>query len=306
MDVWPRTLATMGRIFRDLRIGRRSKRRFAVTVVSGEGYVHSAAFREVAETLHFGLGSLGYDCVLTSEGALPGRRHIVLGPNLLPYYPLRLDADAILYNLEQVEIGTGWFRPELKLIDIFRRHEVWDYSKRNALALEAHGVKVAHVVPVGYVKELTRLQRTAEPDIDVLFIGAMNPRRQQIIQEMRAAGLQVHVPFGVYGEERDALIMRAKLLLNVHFYEAKVLEIVRISYLLANRCAVLSERSADPSEDDALAEGVAFADYGNLARRARELVDSPAERERMAQRGFELMSARPIDTYLREALESGA
>jgi hypothetical protein len=295
----------MGKTFRDLTIGRRSKCKFAVTVVSGEGYIHSAAFSEVAETLHFGLKSLGYDSVLTNEGALPGRRHIVLGPNLLPYYPLRLDADAILYNLEQVEMGAGWFRPELKLIDIFRRYVVWDYSKRNALALEAQGVKVAHVVPVGYAKELTRLQRVAEPDIDVLFIGSMNPRRQQIIQAMRAAGLQVHTPVGVYGAERDALIMRAKLLLNVHFYETKVLEVVRISYLLANRCAVLSERSADPSEDDALAEGVAFADYGDLVRRARELVDSSAERERMAQRGFELMRARPIEAYLRVALDQG-
>src|SRR5262249_325610 len=141
--------------------------KFAVTVVSPPGYIHSAAFNEVAETIHHGLRSLGHDSVLTTQGTLPGRLHIVLGSNLLLYYPLLLAQDAILYNLEQVEIGSKWFRPEL--IDLFRRHVLWDYSKQNAAALDTLGVRVAHVVPIGYVKELTRVQFAPERDIDVLF-----------------------------------------------------------------------------------------------------------------------------------------
>ena len=58
-------------------------------------------------------------------------------------------------------------------------------------------------------------------------------------------------------------------MLNVHFYEAKVLEMVRVSYLLANRCCVLSEVSSEPEEDDALAGGVAFAAYDDLVARAQ-------------------------------------
>src|SRR3989344_4886862 len=100
--------------------------KFAVTVVSPPGYIHSAAFNEAAETIHYGLRSLGHDSVLTTEGMLPGRRHIVLGSNLLPRYQLPFAHDAILYNLEQVEVGSPWFRHEL--IDIFRRHVLWDYS----------------------------------------------------------------------------------------------------------------------------------------------------------------------------------
>lgn len=274
--------------------------KFAVTVISPPDYVHSAAFTEVAETIHYGLRSLGHDSVLTSEAAPRWRRPIVLGSNLLPHYRTPLANDAILYNLEQVQTGSPWFSDEL--VDIFRRYVLWDYSRKNATALGALGVQVGHVVPIGYVKELTRLELAPAPDIDVLFCGSMNPRRKEIIDQMRAAGLRVHAAFGVYGPERDALIGRAKLLLNVHFYEAKVLEMVRISYLLANRCAVLSERSADPTEDETLAGGVAFADYQDLARRARELIDAPGERQRMARRGFEIMSARPAAQYLRAAL----
>jgi hypothetical protein len=285
--------------------------KFAVTVVSPPGYIQSAAFHEVAETIHYGLRSLGHDSVVTTEGALPGRRHIVLGCNLLPHYPLPLAPDAILYNLEQVQplprtsplaAGPGWIGPAL--LDIFRRRVVWDYNRQNAARLEALGVKVAHVVPIGYVPELTRIQPSPDPDIEILFIGDLNRRRQAIIDQMRAAGLRVEAVSGVYGQERDTLIGRARLLLNVHFYEAKVLEMVRISYLLANGCAVLSERGADREEDDSLAGGVAFAGYAHLARRASELIGAGDERQRLALRGFEIMSARPAARYLGPALPS--
>ena len=274
--------------------------KFAVTVVSPPGYIHSAAFNEVAETLHHSLLALGHDSVLSTEGRLPGRRHIVLGANLLPHYPLPLAADAILYNLEQVEPGSPWFPAEL--IDIFRRHVVWDYHQKNAAVLKRFGVHVEHIVPIGYAKELTRLRLKPEPDIDVLFCGSMNPRREKIIAEMRTQGLQVDTVVGLYGKARDALICRAKLVLNMHFFDAKILEVVRISYLLANRCAVLSEHSSDPEEDSSFAGGVAFANYHQLAQRARELIDAPAERAHLAQHGFDIMSARPATEYLRTAL----
>jgi hypothetical protein len=276
--------------------------KFAVTVVSPPGYIHSAAFHEVAETLHHALRALGHDSVITTDAALPKRRHIVLGSNLLVEYRMPIAADAILYNLEQVQQGSPWFRPEL--IDLFARHTLWDYSSQNAEALQTLGVHVAQVVPIGYVEELTRIERVSAQDIDVLFCGSINPRRQSILEQMVGLQLRVKAAFGKYGTERDALIARARLVLNVHFYEARVLEMVRLSYLLANRCAVLSERSADPREDAALAGGVAFADYAQLALSARDLIDAPNEREQLSQRGFEIMRARPAAEYLRAALST--
>jgi len=274
--------------------------KFAVTVVAPPGYPHSAAFVEVAETMHAALTALGHDSLLTTEGDLPGRQHIVLGTNLLPMYPLSLAPGAILYNLEQVQPGAGWFRPEL--LELFRRYTVWDYSRRNIDALAALGIDVARLVPIGYVPELTRIEHTSAPDLDVLFYGSANARRIAVIDRLRAAGLCVGAAFGAYGNERDDLIARAKVVLNVHFYEARVLEMVRVSYLLANRCCVLSEVSADREEDRALGAGVAFAAYDDLVTRAQELVADGALRQRIAQRGFELIRERPAIDYLRAAL----
>lgn len=274
--------------------------KLAVTVVAPPGYPHAAAFVEVAETLHAALTALGHDSMLTTEGRLPGRRHIVLGANLLPGYPLPLAEDAILYNLEQVQPGSSWFRPEL--LELFRHYTLWDYSRRNRDALAPLGIEVARLVPIGYVPELTRIEPAPDPDVDVLFFGSSNPRRTAVIERMRAAGLRVEAVFGVYGAARDALIARAKVVLNVHFYDAKVLEMVRVSYLLANRCCVLSEVSSDREDDDALAAGVAFAGYDDLVARAQELVADPALRARFGQRGLELMRERPATDYLRAAL----
>jgi hypothetical protein len=268
----------------------------AVTVVSPPGYPHSAAFTEVALTLHHGLKSLGHDSVLTTSGKLPGRQHIVLGSNLLPDYPLPLADDAVLYNLEQVDAHSSWFSPGL--MAVFRRHRIWDYSAPNVAALAALGQKVDALLPVGYVPELTGIQRGAPPDIDVLFFGSMNDRRKTVLLAMQAAGLQVVVGFGAYGAERDALIARAKVVVNIHYYQAKVLEMVRISYLLANRCAVLSEPGIDPDENASLEGSVAFAEGDELVRRAIALVSDEASRKQLAQHGFEWISARPVGPAL--------
>ncbi|MEI8196513.1 MAG: hypothetical protein WCI73_11440, partial [Phycisphaerae bacterium] len=106
---------------------------FAVTIVSPPGYLHAAAFTEVAESLHYALRSLGHDSVITTAGQLAGRRQIVLGSNLLPDYPLALAPDAILYNLEQISVGSPWFRRAM--LTLFRRHVLWDYSPQNAALL---------------------------------------------------------------------------------------------------------------------------------------------------------------------------
>lgn len=242
--------------------------KFAVTVVAPPSYPHSAAFLEVAETLHSALTALGHDSLLTTEGHLPGRQHIVLGANLLPGYALPLASDAILYNLEQVQPGSSWFRPEL--LDLFRRYALWDYSRRNIDALAKLGVEVSRHVPIGYVPELTRIEHASDPDLDLLFFGSLNPRRLAVIDRLRAAGLRVEAVFGAYGQARDALIARAKVVL--------------------------------PEEDDALAAGVAFAAYDDLVARAQQLVADTVLRARIAQRGFELMRERPAVDYVRAAL----
>jgi hypothetical protein len=278
--------------------------KFAVAIVSLPGYPHSAAFDEVALTLEQGLIRLGHEAVVTrslDDTALPGRQWIVLGAHLASRAQLRIPPGAILYNLEQIDAASAWLTPAL--LELYRRHRLWDYSASNADRLVARGLARPQVVPLGYVPALQRLPAAPlTEDIDVLFYGSLNPRRQQVLDSLRAAGVRVEALFGVYGAARDAVIARAKIVINIHYYEAKVFEVVRVSYLLANRKVVVSERGADRAEEAAFESAVAFADYEALVPTCLSLLRDPAARAERAAAGFEAIAARPEERFLAPAL----
>ena len=273
--------------------------RFAVAVVAPVGYVHSQAFREVAEALHYGLRALGHDSLLTTRLDYDDRHTIVLGSNVLASFGWDPPKKPILYNLEQVGDSSPWMTPAQ--LTLFRRHPVWDYSRANIEQLAARGVSGLTHVPIGYVPQLTRIVPAAE-DIDVLFYGLYSKRRQAVLNTLRAKRFRVERLIGVYGAARDALIARSKIVINMHKYDAQVLEIVRISYLLANRRAVVSEPGRDPTEESDLAPGIAFADYGELVDRCTELLSEEGARRDIAERGYDLFSARSQAAILDEAL----
>ncbi len=206
-------------------------------------------FDDIAETLRYGfkaLAATGY--------RLPDRT-VMLGAHLLPW-DTRPDAQRILYNFEQRDSGPL----TNSALHLYRQHEVWDYSASNVAWLAEHGVKAKHV-PVGFVPELQRIQKVA-PDIDVLFYGLVNTRRRRLLDDLRAAGLRVYESINSYGHDRDNLIARSKIVLNVHFYETGIFEIVRCSYLFANKVCVVSEQSIDVPPE--LSDAAVFAYYDQL------------------------------------------
>ena len=274
---------------------------FAVTVPRPEGYVHSHAFDDVATAVADGLRELGHDVLETSSVNVPCRQHIVFGATLLgPWQSQSLAADAILYNLEQIERGSEWCSDAY--LELLAAHRVWDYSQSNAQALAELGIQVERVVPIGWAGELERVKPAQRRDIDVAFFGSMCSRRGDVLKAMSTIGLRTRAFFGVYGAERDAILARSHLVLNVHMFEAKVLEAVRITYLLGNGCTVLSERGANPDEDAPYEAAVGFADYEYLPAAALTLLCDEKLRHQLAVEGRKLMRRRPMRDYLREAL----
>jgi len=175
---------------------------FAVAVVTPPRYSPSEGFREVAFGVHHALLALGHSSVLTDSLDHHERRTIVLGSNLLPFFKIEPPRNAIFYNLEQVFESSPWITPAL--LDLFRRHAVWDYSQANIEQLAAQGVHGVSHVPIGYVPELTRIEPAPE-DLDVLFYGSYSARREAIIDELAARGIRVGWLMDLYGAERDAL-----------------------------------------------------------------------------------------------------
>src|SRR5258706_15107614 len=96
---------------------------------------------------------------------------------------------------------------------------------------------------------------------------------------------------------------RSKIHLNIHKESAHLFEIVRVSYLLANRCFVLSESGLEKEMEAQFRDGVAFCAYDELAERCRYYLDHPQERQRIAEAGFELFPQMPQTAFLATALQ---
>jgi hypothetical protein len=216
------------------------------------------------------------------------------------HYSLPLPADSILYNLEQLPLrDEAWVRRYAALLGGFM---VWDYAAENIASLRQMGIGAAALLPLCHYPGLTRIPQNRTKDIDVLFIGSLNERRRNMLARLQQAGMGVVSLFNKYGQERDGLIARAKIMLNMHFYEARIFEAVRVSFYLANGLCVLSEGSGDARLDAEWGPGVCFAPYQDLVQKAQALLADEALRADYGERGLALMRQRPITPALAAAM----
>jgi SAM-dependent methyltransferase len=275
--------------------------RFQITLVRPPGYLHTEAFREVAETLQFGLRSLGHTAYIQENIPASDATNLYLGAHLLsPSEAQAVPPGSVLYNLEQL---GGPNLPQT-YYQLASQHQVWDYSLQNIEKWKAMNCKYSPLhVPLGYVPELTRIKPSPEQDIDVLFYGSLNERRNRILGALKSAGVKVQALFGVYGEQRDQMIARSKIVLNINFYEEKIFEIVRVAYLLANSKAVVTERSAGADMEERFADAVLSVPYEALVEACLSLLHREEERRRLEVNGFQWFSHQKETDILSGVLE---
>lgn len=278
--------------------------RFHITLIRPEGFLHTEAFREVAETLQFGLRSLGHTAQIRENAIDAAATNILLGAHLFsPEDASMIPPGSIMYNLEQL----GGPNLPKHFYELALRLQVWDYSLQNIQKWNAMGCACPPVhVPLGYVPELTRISAAPNQDIDVLFYGSLNERRAGIMKALKDAGAKVHATFGVYGKQRDELIARSKVVLNIHFYDAKIFEMVRVSYLLANSKAVVTECCSEMEKR--LADSVVGVPYESLVDSCLSLLHDGEQRRALESRGFQWFSQQKESDILSKALQecSGA
>ncbi len=275
---------------------------YCIWVVSPPGYVHSRAFNELALGLNCAFRALGYEAPIVRSLEQITEYPIILGCNLIPAKDLeRLPRTSIIYNLEQILVGSTWITEAY--LNLLRGYEVWDYSMRNIEELSKLGISSVKCCKIGYVPELSRI-KPAPMDIDILWYGSLNERRSRILQELHNRGCTVKALFGVYGDERDAFIARSKIVLNIHFFESKIIEIGRIYYLLANKRFVISEKGNDRELEDPIRDSLVFADYDDLVPECIRYLQEDALRNETAERGFETMRTFSQVRFLSEVLSN--
>lgn len=176
--------------------------------------------------------------------------------------PLGLDiTKKVCYNMEYLHKDNPLFKAGY--LETLRKNVVVDFARSNIEYLKSQGIDVFYM-PFGFCKSMKKIKDTCEKPIDVLFIGSMHfPRRQEVIKKL-SKYCKVFVPNKTYGKELDSLISKAKVHLNMHHAEGQPLETVRVNYLLANNCTVVSELGNDKELNSKYFNNVVFSSYKNL------------------------------------------
>jgi len=276
------------------------KMQYCIWIVSPPNYIHSRAFDEVAVGLKSGIFKLGFKIPIVRNVKDVYGQAIVLGGNLIPRLGLSdIPKNLILFNLEQIQLDSPWMSQSY--LDILRAYPVWDYSHQNIKELKKLGINNITHCGLGYEPELTKIPQLKE-DIDVLLYGSLNDRRTKILNELKSKGLNIVALFGAYGEIRDRYIARSKIILNIHYYEARVFEVVRVSYLLANKKFVISEVGQDNDLEKPFADGMVLSTYKELVEKCVKYLRDESSRKEIAEKGFDLMEQRPQSVFLKQAL----
>jgi SAM-dependent methyltransferase len=254
---------------------------FYTIVIVGLGTnTYSRAFCDVAQGMYEAIKRAGYDVTYSDTPFVGIRTPIVFGANLLES-ELLLPDHAIVVNLEQLMSTSHLLTPIY--FKILTHHEVWDYSTANIDILRKMGADNVKYIDIGEFRQADFLIE-AEQDIDVLFYGSMNQRRIDIIDALSATGITVVAVSNVFGPERDKLIARAKIVLNIHYYEAKLFESVRVTYLLQNRKCVVSE-SGNYDDEKEYAHVVCFCGYTELVQTCLDILQDEPKRARLEDAG---------------------
>ncbi len=277
-------------------------RRVRVVIVRPSGTSEPHSINEVVTSLFHGLLSLGCSVDIQENEPIGDGTNIFFRAHLLPpAWVSEMPQGSIIYNFEQIFERSPWVGSVYR--DLLSRVTVWDYSRRNLAAIgsiaDPHHL---HLVPVGYMPQLTRIPSAPVEDIDVLFYGVINPRRRAILLELQQAGLRLRVETHIRGAARDALIGRAKIVLNLHFYPTAIFEIVRVSYLLANRKAVVGECGPHTEIDRDIREAIAAASYDRLCETVLNLLCDDSRRFELARRGQEIFAKRRLPDILARAI----
>ena len=266
---------------------------FSLVRISPPDAAPSHGFDDAMLPLYHALKSLGYDVEILCNRSNPRSRNIVFGSCLAPRKTGReLPPGSIIFNLEQLTGDSKWMNPEY--LAHLRNFPVWDYSPGNIAALEQLGLTGVQHVPPGYVPEMTRISRDYPQDVDVLFYGLINDRRHAVIKRLYDAGLKVLATQEAFGNLRDALLARSRLLLNVHYYVPARLEIVRLGYAFANKKAVVAEWRPDTEIPPGLESACAFFPHEELLEGVQRLLADADLRKKQEEAAFAAFAAMPL------------
>jgi hypothetical protein len=228
------------------------------------------ALLEAAEYINIKIKNAGFNSVLTKNYIDQSSTNVVVCGHLIPDKLLNLNCKMIIFNSEQLPENSEWTSAKYRaLLD---KNYVWDYSLSN---LDKISHKNTGLIDFYYCSELNRIKIKKPASYDLLFYGSINERRKKILDKIIASGLRVKISFGVYGEERDALISESRAVLNLHYYESQIFQQIRTFYPLINNIPVISENYPFNSAPSVYQEAIFLNGNTLVEKYVSEILSNP-------------------------------
>ncbi|HEY3959493.1 MAG TPA: glycosyltransferase [Solirubrobacteraceae bacterium] len=197
--------------------------------------------------------------------------------------------------------GTPWFDHTLELVTQFAA--AVSINRSSDAALRQRGVPCAHL-QLGYVPSWDTWHRDdAVPrPIDVLYLGAADPRRDPLLPPIARAlsarecqflvpPLEVRTaprPDFLTGVDKYHRLRSSRVLLNLHRTTSQAFEWMRFLEAICNGCVVVSEPSLD-SEPLIPDEHFLVADVKQIASVVDELLGDPARLRELREGAYDFV-----------------
>lgn len=193
-----------------------------------------------------------------------------------------LPASSVIVNTENLAGHKGISQLN-SLLKLAHKHQIWDYNHRNISILANYGIKDVRFLVFGYQRELDTidLKPVVDCKYDVLFYGSSNPRREKVFSDLEQRGVKIKKIWMSFGKERDSLVADSKIVLNLHYYESMMFEIVRVHYLVNNGVAVIAEINEETSIHPLYRRVVEGVCYERLADTCIQFLRQPEKIEHL-------------------------
>jgi hypothetical protein len=216
------------------------------------------------------------------------------------------DYSTIAFQTEQLAARSTYQKISEEYLSALQScTRIWDFSPANIGYLKSLGINQVDYLPLSFHERMQVLKPDREKSIDVLFYGGLDPRRVNVLNRLSEKRVKVTALWNLFGEKRNSFIEKAKIIINIHCEEMAMLEEHRLSFLLNNKCFIVSEKPVFPG-DRFSNEGIFFSDYEKLAETCEFFLkpENAHLRPELALKGFNEFSRYKMVDFLRKTISS--
>lgn len=179
------------------------------------------------------LKKLKFNTIISNNITNTDKLHILLASYKIDILPKKY----IVYQLEQI-YNTNNLSDKI-WDDIKNSFITFDYSMINYNNIPNEYKKYIRYQPIPIINKIDNY--TPNYEYDILFFGSINNRRKDIINYLINNKYKVVYTCDTFYEDLYKHVRKAKIVLNLHFYDDSILETARINELLEYKTLIISE-----------------------------------------------------------------